>query len=88
MANSSNIPGIPLERSRGTDNFDVWQRRAKSYLTIKGCWSVVVVVTDLRHPALGRHWPGLDVLDPFQYVNLPAERTVGTGNERTNLLIM
>ena len=44
MANSSNIPGIPLERLRGRENSDVWQRQAKSYLTIKRCWSVVSAV--------------------------------------------
>ena len=44
MGNSSNIPGIPLERLRGRENSDVWQRQAKSYLTIKRCWSVVSAV--------------------------------------------
>ena len=33
---------------------------------------VVVVVTDLRHPGLARLWPQLDVLGPFQYVDLTA----------------
>ena len=42
IANSSNIPGIPLERLRGRANSDVWQRQAKSYLT--GCRSAVSAV--------------------------------------------
>ena len=38
----ANIPGtFSLEKLRGRENFDVWKRQAKSYLVIKGCWSVV-----------------------------------------------
>ena len=33
---------------------------------------MVAVVTDLRHPGLARLWSRLDVLGPFQYVDLPA----------------
>jgi transposase InsO family protein len=32
---------IPFEKLRGRENFDTWQRHAKSYLIIKNCWSVV-----------------------------------------------
>ena len=77
MANSSNIPGIPLERSRGTDNFDVWQRRAKSYLTIKGCWSVVSAVAVEGEKAMcERVLAEITLLiDPSNYAHIAAATT-------------
>ena len=37
--------------------------------------SAVVVVTDVSYPGLARLWPGLDVLSPSQYVDLPVGMT-------------
>lgn len=38
---AANKLSLSFDKLRGQENFDVWKRRAKSYLVLKGCWQMI-----------------------------------------------